>query len=210
MSGGMVKDQAYENERRRNNERAWRDLTGYVTSSGCPMWDKSVNVCIPKGELGIGYTVNCWALCCCYLCHKPIESTYRPTKRVWVFYVIIFAGILVAGLGIYFSSVLSQHCDGYHSNGLYYDYECPLINSTDPGQKVCCNLPCSASVLDNRCQTLQELGGDATMGAGIGMACFGLLLFVPGLVACIQNANALKKESSNQQVISAQLVHGPE
>ena len=183
-----------EAERRRNNERAWRDLTGYVTSSGCPMWDKNPNVCIPKSFLGYGYTINCWALCCCFLCQKPLDSTYRPTKRVWVFYVIIGAGLLVSIMGIVFAGVLSQQCQGFHDGGVTFNYECTPQPTNATTERICCHFPCDSTGGTNRCETLQDLGGGALVGIGIGLIVLGFLFIVPGIFACCQNAKALKAE----------------
>ena len=47
--------------------------------------------------IGFGLTFNCWAICCCYLRYpeRLQQSTYRPTKHVWVFYMVIGIGYVV-------------------------------------------------------------------------------------------------------------------
>jgi hypothetical protein len=176
-----------EQARLRNNERAWRDLSGYQTSSGCPLWDRTRNVCIPKGSFGIGYTINCWALCCCFLCEKPLDSTYRPTKRVWMFAVVIVAGVLVMATGVAFATTLSQHCQGFHGSGTYYNYDC-VTNSSH----MCCTHACGIS--DNTCESLQDLGGGTVLAVGIALAFLGLVMTVSAVVAWAANRRALRLE----------------
>jgi hypothetical protein len=57
-----------EEERRAHNEVAWRDCGGYETSSGCPCWDESPYICIPKHTLG--FNPNFFAIFCCCLCRR--------------------------------------------------------------------------------------------------------------------------------------------
>ncbi|MDP2438469.1 MAG: hypothetical protein Q8P67_22220 [archaeon] len=53
------------------NDEAWANLHGYKTTSGCPCWDETDHMCIPKHS-GFGYNPNfwfcCWwmsPICCC-------------------------------------------------------------------------------------------------------------------------------------------------
>ncbi len=39
-------------ERLERNVRAWSECGGYETSSGCPCWDATPYVCIPKHAFG--------------------------------------------------------------------------------------------------------------------------------------------------------------
>ena len=59
----MISD---EKTKLRANEKAWEDLHGYETTSGCPCWDEVEEPCIPKGS-GWGYNLNCYYFCgwCC-------------------------------------------------------------------------------------------------------------------------------------------------
>ena len=58
-----------EAARRARNEQAWAKWSGYETSSGCPCWDASPNVCVPKSH-GFGLNPNFYACFCCCLCDK--------------------------------------------------------------------------------------------------------------------------------------------
>lgn len=180
-----------EQERQHKNEKAWENLGGYVTTSGCPCWDHTANVCIPKAY-GFGYSINFWALFCCHLCNKTTPSTYRPTKRTWVFYTLIGVGILVFVTGVLLSVLIGEHCSGFHDNGQYYQFECLNLaeNST---RKLCCVNECTSSELSNKCRTLEQLGGDAVVALGICLGVLGLLMSIGALMALIQNNRHLKE-----------------
>jgi hypothetical protein len=160
------------------------------------MWDRTPNVCIPK-NFSIGYTINCWALCCCFLCEKPLDSTYRPTKRAWVFAVLIIAGAIVLVFGVTFVTTLSQSCQGFHDNGVYYNNNC-YTNSSH----MCCTLPCKSA--DNACESLQDLGGGMVLVVGIAMSFVGLLMIVPAVMAFAANRRALQLE---QMAVAAATLH---
>lgn len=69
-----------EEDRWRNNDLAWKNLHGYHTDTGCPCWDRTPNICIPKHS-GYGYNLNFWCVLCCFLCQnidKPPRG-YKPT-----------------------------------------------------------------------------------------------------------------------------------
>jgi hypothetical protein len=55
-----------------NNEYAWKNLSGYRTTSGCPCWDRSMFLCIPKHS-GWGYNINFWCLFCCFFCQEAVS-----------------------------------------------------------------------------------------------------------------------------------------
>eukprot|EP01040_Poterioochromonas_malhamensis_P010128 gene10128-11013_t len=59
-----------------NNAFAWKNRTGYRTTSGCACWDRSMNPCIPK-RLGWGYNFNFWCLFCCFVC-EDVDATVVP------------------------------------------------------------------------------------------------------------------------------------
>ena len=46
-----------EERRLEANAAAWRSFSGYRTTSGCPCWDRSPHVCVPK-RLGYGLNPN--------------------------------------------------------------------------------------------------------------------------------------------------------
>ena len=58
-----------EEERWRNNDEAWDKLHGYETTSGCPCWDRTSHLCIPKHS-GLGLNINFWFLFCCFMCEE--------------------------------------------------------------------------------------------------------------------------------------------
>jgi hypothetical protein len=199
-SAPVVPLSAVDAVRVRNNEQAWQNLSGYVTSSGYPCWDRTVNVCIPKG-FGFGYTINCWALCCCFLCHTPEVSTYRPTRRVWVFWLLIVMGAAIGAFGVVMAFYLSQHCDGYHSGSSYFDFECPgnATSADSSPQVVCCQLQCSSP--GNTCFSLADLGSGVVEGSGIMLVVIGFLFVVPGIAALNQNARALRQQERNASLL---------
>jgi hypothetical protein len=63
-----------DNDRAANNQLAWKNLTGYRTSSGCACWDRSYHLLIPK-HAGWGYNVNFWCLLCCFVCQATAVTT---------------------------------------------------------------------------------------------------------------------------------------
>lgn len=65
-----------EVDRAINNVHAWKNLSGYRTTSGCPCWDRSKNMCIPKRR-GWGYNINFWCLLGCFIC-EPADNTVIP------------------------------------------------------------------------------------------------------------------------------------
>ena len=54
-------------ERIARNSASWASWSGYETSSGCPCWDASRYICIPKRS-GFGFNPNLYACLCCCLC----------------------------------------------------------------------------------------------------------------------------------------------
>ena len=73
-----------ETDRAINNELAWKNLSGYRTTSGCPCWDRSDHLCIPKHS-GWGYNVNFWYLFCFCLCEeasKPVIPAGVESRRL--------------------------------------------------------------------------------------------------------------------------------
>lgn len=63
-----------------NNDHAWRNETGYRTTSGCPCWDRSMYPCIPKHS-GWGYDANFWCLFGFFLCQK-VDKQVVPTDEL--------------------------------------------------------------------------------------------------------------------------------
>ena len=195
-----------EEQRRLNNERAWQELSGYQTSSGCPCVDKSVNICIPKSSFGYGYTINCWALCCCYLCHKPIDTIYRPMKT-WVVFLLVFVALAMIAGGLAMAYALSASCDGYHDSSYYYDYTCYFDNTT-VDEKYCCRQPCNVPDDENVCKTLEELGGNITFIMGIFVSALGLVILLFSSVTMVQYVRHKKQQEKQQQVPNASLLTG--
>ena len=67
-----------EERRVANNVEAWRNCGGYQTTSGCPCWDRSKYVCVPK-SMGFGFNPNfyvCfwWLPCVRFEAPPPTEA----------------------------------------------------------------------------------------------------------------------------------------
>jgi hypothetical protein len=58
-----------EMDRSVNNQMAWKNLSGYRSSSGSACWDRSRYLCIPK-HTGWGYNMNFWCFFCCFMCEE--------------------------------------------------------------------------------------------------------------------------------------------
>ena len=69
-----------EVRRRTENRAAWTNYGGYRTTSGCPCWDKTPNLCIPK-YLGCGWSPNFWAIFCCCFCDKAVSEDPADVNR---------------------------------------------------------------------------------------------------------------------------------
>ncbi len=63
-----------EEQRRRKNLEAWRNWRGYETTSGCPLWDRTPHLCIPKSGWGWGLNINFWYLFCCCICQDAVSE----------------------------------------------------------------------------------------------------------------------------------------
>ena len=63
--------------REERNAAAWTAWRGYETSSGCPCWDASGYICIPKRS-GFGFNPNFFALLCLCLCVAPPKPEEPP------------------------------------------------------------------------------------------------------------------------------------
>ena len=81
MSGATEKEIEEEIRRRTNNQAAWANWGGYRTTSGWPCWDKTPHVFIPKYTTGFGYTINCWALCCCCYCDTAVSEDPNEVRK---------------------------------------------------------------------------------------------------------------------------------
>lgn len=67
-------------QRRQNNIQAWKNLTGYQTTSGCPCLDRTMYCCIPKHS-GWGYNPNLWCMLCCFLCETTEDEGSNGTTK---------------------------------------------------------------------------------------------------------------------------------
>ena len=61
-----------EVQRLANNAEAWSTCSGYETSSGCPCWDNTPYICIPKHTLGMN--PNLFAILCCCFCYPTAPT----------------------------------------------------------------------------------------------------------------------------------------
>ena len=148
---------AADKARRQRNQEAWRTLSGYRTTSGCPCWDKTRHVLIPK-QFGFGYTCNLWAICCCFLCETPENDDPAlpprdPNARkaimaiLGVFGSATFIGglaMIAWGAGAFGYGAV---CSGYHEGSQYFTHYCP--------SKECCVDQCAERV-GNHCVAVSQ------------------------------------------------------